>query len=94
MPCSAYVAVCSLHTGGCKHEEHNYGSVESLPRALEEAAQAGGAGSVGPWGLPLGAQREPSGVPAGVGAGQGWVQKLPVPSGAGEGGEVGGEGKQ
>lgn len=30
----------------------------------------------------------------GVGAGQEWVQKLPVPSGAGEGGEVGAEGKQ
>lgn len=67
MPCSAYVAVCSLHTGRCKHEEHNYGSAESLPRALEEAAQAGGAGSVGPRGLPLGAQREPSGGPAGGG---------------------------
>lgn len=42
----------------------------SLPRALEEAAQAGGAGSVGHLGSPLlGAQREPSGGPAGVGAG-------------------------
>ena len=31
-----------------------------LPRDLEEAAQAGGAGSVGPRGLPLGAQQEPA----------------------------------
>ena len=91
MPCSAYVAVCSLHTGRCKHEEHNYGSAESLPRALEEAAQAGGAGSVGPRGLPLGAQREPSGGPAGAlrGVGAGLRSQGRKPGRKGPGGDGG-----